>query len=118
MMERRELWDHLCSFSCSGVSWVVLGDFNNICSDDEWVGGNPRVRVAIEEFNSCINSCGLIDWKLEGKQLSWCNGQQGMATSWAKLDRVLVNNVFVTKFGGAVAHLLSRRTLDHSPILF
>lgn len=50
-----------------------------------------------------FNSCGLIDWKIEGKQLSWCNGHQGMARSWAKLDRLLVNNKFVVKFGDALA---------------
>ncbi|KAG2713175.1 hypothetical protein I3760_04G163600 [Carya illinoinensis] len=71
----------------------------------------------MEEFNNCINSCGLVDWKLEGKQLSWCNGQYGLARSWVKLDRVLVNNAFTSKFNGAIAHLLSRRTSDHSSIL-
>ncbi|KAG2724730.1 hypothetical protein I3760_01G030900 [Carya illinoinensis] len=55
---------------------------------------------------------------MEGKQLSWCNGQHGLSHSWAKLDRVLANNSFVSKFGGATARFLNRRTLDHSPIVF
>ncbi|KAF5466063.1 hypothetical protein F2P56_016021 [Juglans regia] len=55
---------------------------------------------------------------MEGKHLSWCNGHQGLARSWAKLDRVLANNMFVSKFGGVVAWFLNSRTSDHSLILF
>ncbi|KAG6714358.1 hypothetical protein I3842_05G199000 [Carya illinoinensis] len=111
-LERRALWDHLCGVSAVGIPWVVIGDFNVIRSNEERVGGNSRLRMAMDEFNCCIHSCGLIEWRLEGKQLSWCNGRQGLARSWAKLDRILVNN-----FGGAVGRLLNRRTSDHSPIV-
>ncbi|KAF5449589.1 hypothetical protein F2P56_030019 [Juglans regia] len=89
-----------------------MGDFNIIRSDAERVGGRPRARLAMDEFNECINSCGLDDWNLEGKQLSWCNGQQGLARSWAKLDRLLVNNSFSLKFGSAVA-----RWIQHDDFL-
>ncbi|XP_042959541.1 uncharacterized protein LOC122294687 [Carya illinoinensis] len=70
----------------------------------------------MEEFNECINSCGLMDLPLDGKQLSWCNGQQGLARSWAKLDRVLINTQFGHEHGQTTARLLSRKTSDHSPI--
>ncbi|KAF5442493.1 hypothetical protein F2P56_035145 [Juglans regia] len=115
--ECKELWEHLCSISNVGVPWVVLGDFNIICSNEKRVGGRSRPISAMEDFNECINNCGLIDFRLDGRQLSWCNGQLGMAISWARLDRVLVNNVFVSKFGEATVHLLCRRTSDHLPIL-
>ncbi|KAF5475233.1 hypothetical protein F2P56_007063 [Juglans regia] len=32
----------------------------------------------MDVFNDCINKCGLVDLRLDGRQLSWCNGQQGM----------------------------------------
>ncbi|XP_042942930.1 uncharacterized protein LOC122277118 [Carya illinoinensis] len=117
MVDRRQLWDHLCSFSCPNISWMVCGDFNIIRADDERAGGLPRSRSAMNEFNLCINSCGLLDWKIEGKQFSWCNGQEGMARSWAKLDRMLVNNEFALKFETTSAHFLERRTSDHAPLL-
>ncbi|XP_042983381.1 uncharacterized protein LOC122312796 [Carya illinoinensis] len=40
-----------------------------------------------------------------------------MARSWAKLDRMLVNNEFALKFGTASAHFLERRTSDNAPLL-
>lgn len=72
----------------------------------------------MDDFNHCINSCGLTDWRMEGKQFSWCNGHQGLARSWAKLDKVLVNHEFASKFGDVVAHFFNWKTSDHSPICF
>lgn len=58
-----------------------MGVFNVIRSNEERVGGNPRLKLAMEEFNSYIQSTGLVKWKMEGKQLSWCNGHQGLAVA-------------------------------------
>ncbi|KAK3184522.1 hypothetical protein Dsin_031808 [Dipteronia sinensis] len=116
-IERRELWEQLHGISTFNVAWVVLGDFNTIRSDTERVGGRPRISSAMAEFNECINICELLDLRFEGRQLSWCNGHQGLARSWAKLDRVLINNEFVAKYGDAKACLLNRNTSDHAPIL-
>ncbi|KAK3188862.1 hypothetical protein Dsin_028423 [Dipteronia sinensis] len=116
-IERRELWEQLHGISTFNVAWVVLGDFNTIRSDTERVRGRPRISSAMAEFNECINRCGLLDLRFEGRQLSWCNGHQGLARSWAKLDRVLINNEFVAKYGDAKACLLNRNTSDHAPIL-
>ncbi|XP_042983286.1 uncharacterized protein LOC122312671 [Carya illinoinensis] len=85
--ERRALWDNLKTMLNTNDTWVVLGDFNIIRYDMERVGSRPRPSSAMEEFNECINGCGPMDLPLVGKQLSWCNGQQGLARSWAKLDR-------------------------------
>ncbi|KAF5469226.1 hypothetical protein F2P56_013315 [Juglans regia] len=94
-----------------------MGDFNIIRSDEERVGGRARPPLAIEDFNDCINNCGLMDLPLVDRQLSWCNGQQGLARSWAKLDRIVINSDFGLTHGQATARLLSRRMSDHSPIL-
>lgn len=34
-----ELREFLCNFSCVGVPWIVLGNFNAIRSNSERVGG-------------------------------------------------------------------------------
>ncbi|XP_042980247.1 uncharacterized protein LOC122310438 [Carya illinoinensis] len=115
--EHRDLWDHLKGLSNTTEAWVVMGDFNIIRYDMERVGGRPRPPSAMEEFNECINGCSLMDLPLVGRQLSWCNGQQGLARSWAKLDRILINSNFGHMHGQVTTRLLSIKTLDHSPIL-
>ncbi|KAI9186057.1 hypothetical protein LWI28_013379 [Acer negundo] len=116
-IERRAFWEKLYDISDFNVPWVVLGDFKTIRSDMERVGGRPRNSSFVAEFNKCISRCVLLDLRFEGRQLSWCNGHQGLARSWAKLDKVLINNEFVVKYGDAKALLLYRNSSDHSPIL-
>ncbi|KAG2704764.1 hypothetical protein I3760_05G020100 [Carya illinoinensis] len=78
-VDRKDLWDHLNGISGVGVPWMVLGDFNIIRVDDEHIGGRLRPLCAMAEFHDCINTCGLIDLRLHGRQMSWCNGQSGLA---------------------------------------
>lgn len=111
------MWDHLCSFSCSGIPWIVSRDFNIIRSDDEHAGGLPGPRNAMNEFNSCINSCGLLDWKIEGRQLSWCDGSKGWRGVGQSLTACFLTILFAVKFREVSARFLSRRTSDHAPIL-
>ncbi|KAK1564579.1 hypothetical protein Q3G72_006194 [Acer saccharum] len=98
-LERRVLWEQLHGISAFNMPWVVLCDFNTIRYDTERVGGRPRNSSSMAEFNECISRCGLLDLRFQGRQLSWCNGHQGLARSWAKLDRVLINNEFAVKYG-------------------
>ncbi|KAI9176278.1 hypothetical protein LWI28_000684 [Acer negundo] len=99
-LERRVLWEQLHGSSAFNMPWVVLGDFNTIRFDTEMVRGRPRNSSSMAEFNECISRCGLLDLRFEGRQLSWCNGHQGLTRSWAKLDRVLINNEFIVKYSG------------------
>ncbi|XP_042944611.1 uncharacterized protein LOC122278495 [Carya illinoinensis] len=89
--ERQKLWDDLCGLQSSNVPWIVIGDFNIIRSDNERIGGHPRPRIALEEFNSFIDMVGLTDLGFQGNKMTWCNGQEGSSRSWARLDRALVN---------------------------
>ncbi|CAI9763286.1 unnamed protein product [Fraxinus pennsylvanica] len=82
-LERRSLWEDLESITVNGLPWIVAGDFNIIRNDLERRGGKPRPMVAMDDFNNCIDRCGLLELSSERRQLTWCNGQDGNARSWA-----------------------------------
>lgn len=47
--------------------WIVVGDFNCIWEDGEWIEGQPRSWATVKDFNNCINNCGFGDLKpMEG----------------------------------------------------
>lgn len=71
----------------------------------------------MEEFNNCINNCGLIELNSMGGHLSWCNGQQRHNRKWAKLDRTLVNTQFINHFNLACCEYLFSKTSNHKPIM-
>ncbi|XP_042972740.1 uncharacterized protein LOC122304535 [Carya illinoinensis] len=75
---RRQLWRDLQEDVHSNDPWMILGDFNVIKNNEEWKGGSPCSRIALEEFNEWINGCGLMDLNYNGNNLSWCNGQEGL----------------------------------------
>ena len=59
---KHETWSYLGHLhSRDSLSWVCIGDFNEILSLDEKQGRIPRSIRAIEEFWSTPLHCGLID---------------------------------------------------------
>lgn len=81
--------------------WLIVGDFNIIREDREIIGGCPRAAQAMEDFNECIDACGMVEMRSIGNTMSWCNGQEGASRKWAQLDRALVNVPFSAKFDSA-----------------
>ncbi|XP_040998178.1 uncharacterized protein LOC121244222 [Juglans microcarpa x Juglans regia] len=84
------LWSHLEAFNCTDP-WLVMGDFNIIRHDGERCGGRPRLATAMDDFNACLDNCGLIEMSYTGNSFSWCNGHQNLSRSWARLDCTLLN---------------------------
>ncbi|XP_042950383.1 uncharacterized protein LOC122282502 [Carya illinoinensis] len=115
--QRRVLWDELARESNSNDPWLVTGDFNIIANDGERRGGRPRSMVAMEEFNSWIHNCGLMELKYLGNCYSWCNGHVGNSRSWARLDRSLVDQHFLGAFPDSVMRYLPRTSSDHAPMV-
>lgn len=58
-----------------------MGDFNIIRGDGERIGGNPGALSAMEEFNVCLDNCGLLELSYFGGRVSWCNGHSGSSRS-------------------------------------
>lgn len=69
-IERRCLWEVLQHYMVQNDPWNCIGDYYTIRGDDERCGGRPRLRVAIDEFNSFIDYCGLCDMKSVGSKFS------------------------------------------------
>ncbi|XP_042972834.1 uncharacterized protein LOC122304641 [Carya illinoinensis] len=113
----RVLWDELARESNSNDPWLVTRDFNIIANDGERRGGRPGSVVAMEEFNSWIHNCGLMELKYLGKSYSWCNGHAGNSRSWARLDRSLVDQQFLGAFLDSVMRYLPRTSSDHAPMV-
>lgn len=116
-VERRALWHELEERCMEDQSWLVLGDFNVIRADSKRIGGHPWPLISMAEFNECIDRCGLLDLFCSGQRMSWCNGNIGLSRSWAKLDRVLINNSFLARFQSAQFKYLSRKSSDHCPMV-
>ncbi|KAK9667762.1 hypothetical protein RND81_13G009700 [Saponaria officinalis] len=114
---RLELWDNLCSLSSTVQEWLVLGDFNVIRDISERLSSSPPNLDDILVFNNCLLHCGLMDLQSSGCEFTWTNKQDGAARVWSKLDRAMVNNLWLAKFSSTFANFLPAGVSDHSPTL-
>ncbi|KAL2235622.1 UNVERIFIED_CONTAM: hypothetical protein Sindi_1294400 [Sesamum indicum] len=71
MANRRELWRSLeiISLHCVDVPWLVGGDFNAVQDISKICGASGDIRMAVEEFNICIQNAGLLPLPMQGE---WC----------------------------------------------
>ncbi|KAK4254325.1 hypothetical protein QN277_009725 [Acacia crassicarpa] len=73
------------------TSWLCLGDFNDIMSQDEKCGGVPRAWKRIWNFKSFVTHCELEDLGYNGSWFTWCNNRDSPDTIYECIDRALGN---------------------------
>jgi hypothetical protein len=77
--KRRDSWRllrHLGLFS--PVPWLCCGDFNEILDDLEKFEGCLRARSQMEDFQSSLADCRLMDLGFKGPKFTWCNKRDGV----------------------------------------
>nr|GFB06211.1 RNA-directed DNA polymerase, eukaryota [Tanacetum cinerariifolium] len=109
------LWDYISGLI---TRWngetIVLGDFNEVRSEDERFGSIFHQSYA-REFNHFISSSGLLEVKMEGYSFTWSHSS---ASKTRKLDRFLVSEGIFMTFPTILAICLDCHLSDHRPILF
>ncbi|XP_073359856.1 uncharacterized protein [Aegilops tauschii subsp. strangulata] len=77
VMERKiEMWHTvriLGQQHQDGRPWICLGDFNEILSDDEKVGGVMRPQTMMDNFRGALEACDLTDIGYTGDKYTWRN---------------------------------------------
>ncbi|XP_042950106.1 uncharacterized protein LOC122282220 [Carya illinoinensis] len=117
MHEWKQLWEDLSHQFMGSKPCLFAGDFNIIRNNSERRGGCSQPIYAMEDFNEWVHQCGLVEMKSKGCNFSWCNGQLGLARSWAKLDWIFMDFSLFSSFLQVVCSYLQRTTSDHSPMV-
>ena len=112
-------WDYLQNLATAvSLPWVLLGDFNDMLSNDEKMGGLLVNRTRITAFRNCMDKCGLMDLGFHGPHFTWTTKSpiwQNNIKGW--LDRGLGNADWKLLFPAVEIHHLLRVKFDHCPIL-
>lgn len=77
------------------MSWVLIGDMNNVVRQEDKCGGRPYPSWLITGFQQCIDDCGLHDLELEGYPYTWERGKGTAAWTEIRLDRALASYSFM-----------------------
>lgn len=69
---RRHTWELLWHLARdANLSWCLLGDFNNVTSQQDKRGGHAYPTCLIDGFNDYLRDTGLQDLELIGHQFTW-----------------------------------------------
>lgn len=116
-VERRGLWGDLLQISHNmSDSWCILGDFNETKSLDEVDGVVNRWDYGNVEFKSCLDSILVEDLRASGAFLTWWDSHD-LCPTFKKLDRILVNNLWLNQLSNSEAFFGNRGLSDHCPAL-
>ncbi|XP_074305372.1 uncharacterized protein LOC141640491 [Silene latifolia] len=117
LVDRRSLWNQLINFaSIINGPWMAAGDFNYVLSHTERLGGTST-DPEIDEFQSCLDACCLVDSPAQGAYYTWNNKQDASTRVFSRLDRVLINSEWSQKMPSMYAHFLPEGTFDHTPCI-
>lgn len=87
---RKESWDQLKALNRKfHLPWLCLGDFNEILSVNEKMGGVRRTQKQMEGFRLAVNTYGFKDLGFTSRCFTWCNMQEGEDRVYLRLDRAL-----------------------------
>ena len=120
MEERKELWSDLKAHFDSPIirnkPWIVFGDFNETLDMVEHSRShvNPMVSSGMRDFQDTVNYCSITDLAYHGTVFTWSNKRENDVIA-KKLDRVLVNDVWLQSYPQAYSVFEAGGCSDHLP---
>ena len=82
----------------SSLSWLCVGDFNEVLHANEQFSGVVRSERQMESFHEVVSICGFNDLGFIGLPYMWDNCQDDDHNIKVRLDRGLVTDSFLSIF--------------------
>ncbi|PKU62497.1 hypothetical protein MA16_Dca027089 [Dendrobium catenatum] len=115
--ERKTLWNEIRNNSPAvGIPWILMGDFNCCRYPSDKLGGNVLQQNQLYDFNSLIFYANLYDLASVGITYTWYN-QRSVMPIHIKLDRMLVNEAWMSVFPRSHYVIKPPSGSDHSPVV-
>ena len=99
------------------MPWLCFGDFNEIMSVEEKLGGVQRSQNQMDAFREAIHQCRFKDLGYCGPKFTWCNMQEGESRMYLRLDRAMAMQDWVDYFKDIKVHHVVDSTSDHCVLL-
>ncbi|XP_044399391.1 elongation factor 1-alpha-like isoform X1 [Triticum aestivum] len=102
----------------NGRPWLCLGDFNEVLTSSEKLGGADRPQHYLDDFRQALDACELRDIGFEGDMYTWRNHSRELRTYICeRLDRATANNEWCGAFPNHIVVNGEPRHSDHRPVV-
>lgn len=110
---RNLLWDDLKLPNLT-LPWLLAGDFNEIISQEDKMGGRPFNESKAQPLINFLNRFDLFDLGFVGSRFTWTNKRYLI---FERIDKSFANGSWLDEFPHTSVLHLPRITSDHHPIL-
>lgn len=97
----------------SHSKWLVIGDFNLICHEQDKSNGNVDRRMMLR-FRRTLNAMEVKEISLIGKRYTWSNQQD--TPTLTRIDRTFCTPSWEQTFSNLILQTLLSSSSDHCPI--
>ncbi|XP_030934127.1 uncharacterized protein LOC115959733 [Quercus lobata] len=112
------LWNNFASIApLHELPWLLLGDFNELLSSGDKLGGNPLNLRRVQLFKDCLDTYGMVDLGFHGPRFTWVNKREEGHFIQERLDRGFANAEWRSLHPEATIHHLACTHSDHCPVL-
>ncbi|XP_026419800.1 uncharacterized protein LOC113315756 [Papaver somniferum] len=110
-------WNYLLEMSSYvNIPWVLIGDLNFTMHDSETHSSVNRPHNT-RHVRNFVLQLGLVDLVYSGSDTTWSYHRQGDEHVSVRLDRALVNNLWINNYTATYLEHLVPIASDHSPII-
>ncbi|XP_060959373.1 uncharacterized protein LOC133030597 [Cannabis sativa] len=115
---RKRTWELLRNLKARyDLPWCIIGDLNNVTSQQDKRGGNLYPNWLIDGFCGVLEDCDLHDMDLNGYPYTWERGRGTNDWIEVRIDRALVSQRWLDLFPTGKLFNLEVSTSDHCPLL-
>ncbi|GJU75281.1 RNA-directed DNA polymerase, eukaryota, reverse transcriptase zinc-binding domain protein [Tanacetum coccineum] len=115
-IDRTNLWRDLEGHkrTVNSALWVIMRDFNVTLKPEEHSNSSSIMTSDMCDFRDTVNSLEVEDICSTGFQYTWTKSMKNpMCGTLKKLDRIMLNDEFLGKFGQAHGMFLPYLVSDH-----
>ncbi|KAH7837746.1 hypothetical protein Vadar_017480 [Vaccinium darrowii] len=115
---REKIWDAIRDIARFEVlPWVCMGDFNQVLSVGDKLGGHIPSQRLISAFHDLISDCGLVDLEFKGPRFTWRNSCSGDSFIMERIDMAFANSKWRELYDKAMVFVEPAIGSDHNPLI-
>ncbi|KAF7154153.1 hypothetical protein RHSIM_Rhsim01G0092300 [Rhododendron simsii] len=114
---RDQVWENLkCIGQSETLPWLCIGDFNEVLSIGDKVGGNLPSQRRLSSFHEMLNECGLVDLGFKGPRYTWRNNRSDEGFIMERIDMAFANSQWREMHDKALVFVEAAIGSDHNPL--